>query len=327
MRIPRKMLVNSGQAQVFHVVSRVVDRRKIFGEKEKEVFLKIIRQMESFSGLEVLAYCLMGNHFHLIIYIPPRPVSISKDELWKRMKFIYSSQKLRELKGEVEDMKKNGLDSLEQEFYERVSKRMYDLSNYVREIKLRFSKWYNRENERKGTLWEERFKSLLIERNENALMKVGAYIELNPVRAGLVDQPHEYRWCSYTEAIAGGTRAQTGISKLVGGMEYNLSWKKALNHYRAYFMKRGSIEKRDKAGISQEAVQEALENEGALEIAEELRVKVRYFSDGVVLGSKRFIEDTLESKQGLMGKIRKKVGFKVSTKEEKERLYSYRKVK
>ena len=54
--------------------------------------------------------------------------------------------------------------------------------------------WFNKRENRKGTLWEERFTSVL-EGELATLSVMSAYIHLNPVRAGLVQDPKDYRWC------------------------------------------------------------------------------------------------------------------------------------
>ncbi len=65
-------------------------------------------------------------------------------------------------------------------------------------------------------LWADRFKSLLIEGGE-ALAAVAAYIELNPVRAGLCADPKDYRYCGYAEALAKGSPlARQGIRTVLG---------------------------------------------------------------------------------------------------------------
>ena len=73
----------------------------------------------------------------------------------------------------------------------------------MKELKQRFSKWYNRQQNRCGTLWAERFKSVLVEDRPGAVQAVAAYLDLNPVRAGLVKDPKDCRWCGYAEAVAG----------------------------------------------------------------------------------------------------------------------------
>ena len=80
----------------------------------------------------------------------------------------------------------------------------------MKELKQRFSIWFNRTHENHGTLWSERFKSLLVENNPEALKVVAAYIDLNPVRAGLCGDPKSYRWSGYAEALSGEEQAQRG---------------------------------------------------------------------------------------------------------------------
>ncbi len=97
-------------------------------------------------------------------------------------------------------------------------KRMFDLSAFVQSVKLGFSKWYNRKHGRKGTLWEERFGSVLVEGAGNAVATMAANVDLNPVRAGLVQDPKEYRWSGYGEAVGGGRKARQGIAMAVGAL-------------------------------------------------------------------------------------------------------------
>jgi hypothetical protein len=86
---------------------------------------------------------------------------------------------------------------------ERLLARMHDLSEFMKTVKQRFSIWYNRNHgNRRGTLWMERFKSVLVEGKGNPLQTMAAYIDLNPVRAGLVEDPKDYRFCGYAEAVA-----------------------------------------------------------------------------------------------------------------------------
>ena len=89
---------------------------------------------------------------------------------------------------------------------------MHDLSEFMKTLKQRFSIWYNRHHGgRLGTLWMDRFKSVLVQGEGNPLQTIAAYIDLNPVRAGLVEDPKDYRWCGYAEAVAGSKKAQRGL--------------------------------------------------------------------------------------------------------------------
>jgi putative transposase len=61
-----------------------------------------------------------------------------------------------------------------------------------------------------GSIWSDRFKSVIVEPSREAMMKVAAYIDLNPVRAEMVDDPADYRFCSYGAALGGQKEARRG---------------------------------------------------------------------------------------------------------------------
>lgn len=70
------------------------------------------------------------------------------------------------------------------------------LSSMIQSLGRSYVRYFNKEYQRSGTLWEGRYKSCLIQ-TERYLLEVYRYIELNPVRAGLVTDPGEYDWSSY----------------------------------------------------------------------------------------------------------------------------------
>ena len=98
---------------------------------------------------------------------------------------------------------------------------MGDVSMFMKEVKQRFSIWYNKSHKRIGTLWTERFKSLLVENSRIALMTVAAYIDLNPVRAGLCPDPKDYRSCGYAEALGIPGVARKGIARIAEKLKEN----------------------------------------------------------------------------------------------------------
>ena len=61
----------AGKPVLYHVISRVVDRRFVLGTEEKEKFRTLMRMQENFTGCRALSYCLMDNHFHLLLEVPP----------------------------------------------------------------------------------------------------------------------------------------------------------------------------------------------------------------------------------------------------------------
>jgi hypothetical protein len=98
---------------------------------------------------------------------------------------------------------------------------MGDVSVFMKELKQRFSKWFNKERNRFGTLWAERFKSVLVEDQPGVVQTVAAYVDLNPVRAGLVKDPKDYRWCGYAEAVGGNETARRGLASVHRSAEWS----------------------------------------------------------------------------------------------------------
>jgi putative transposase len=139
-----------------------------------------------------------------------------------------------------------------------------------------------------------------------------AYIDLNPVRAGLVDDPADYRWSGYGAAVAGSRDAREGLvfalTRLRGPLiPAKTSGAKALEWYRQWIYLRGATRgvqpnpdrsgesQAIKPGFSREQVKEVQEQEGKLPAVELLHKRVRYFSDGLVIGSKALVQEAFEA--------------------------------
>ena len=135
---------------------------------------------------------------------------------------------------------------------------MGDLAVFIKEVKQRFSSLYNKSHERYGTLWAERFKSVLVEGSLSALRTVAAYIDLNPVRAGLVEDPKDYRFCGYAEALAGARQAQAGIQSVTERQRID----SALEQYRMTLFGMGSSGSRENQKAMTAARARALMDEG-----------------------------------------------------------------
>ena len=187
---------------------------------------------------------------------------------------------------------------------DRYRRRMYDISVFIKELKGRFAQWFNQRHDRYGVLWAERFKSVLVEGGE-ALAAVAAYIELNPVRAGLCADPKDYRYCGYAEALANGSGlAREGIRTILGQPE-TISWNELSREYRKYIFVKGSSRSANKAPAFAPATAQRVveEQDGEIPLPQRLLCRIRYFTDGVILGSQSFVES-------LFGRLRLKLGYK-----------------
>jgi hypothetical protein len=170
---------------------------------------------------------------------------------------------------------------------------MCDISPFMKLFKQRFSIWFNRTRNRRGTLWSERFKSVLVEGRGNVLSTMAAYIDLNPVRAGMTDDPKDYRFCGYAEALKGNKIAQTGITSIVTDGQSGEKWSDAHNAYRMRLFGAGVRHRAGKAAMTPAQLAKVMEQKGKLPLADVLRCRVRYFTDGAVLGSKAFVAEHL----------------------------------
>ncbi|QQL45601.1 transposase [Sulfuriroseicoccus oceanibius] len=301
----KRILGEKGRDACYHVMSRTVGGDVFFDDVEKEALRKLIWKMARFSMVKVVTYAVMGNHFHVLAVVPDAEKTLEKFRqpggeklLLKHISCLYSLDAVQILESQLQTLRKRGEERARQEIIERLLARMCDVSRFVNEVKVRFTRWYNRRHDRKGTLWMERFKSVLIG-SDAAMRSVALYIDLNPVRAGLVDDPVNYRWCGWAEAEAGGSRrARRGICKAV--------------HCAVDSWERGDGTARK---LYRDALDCVMEREGKSRFVEDearkpgvmryLLRRTRYFSDSLVIGTKGFVENALRRHSGSFSERRR----------------------
>ncbi len=171
-----RMLIQEKEA-VYHVMSYTALPGFPLGDAEKDYLFELVRRLSKVFFAEILGLCVMGNHFHLLARMH-LDSEYSDEQLIKRYKLFYGKDKLMP----------EGKINL---FREKWS----SLSEFVKEIKQQFTRYYNKRHDRRGYFWGDRFKSLIVENGET-LVNCLAYIDLNPVRAGIVSRPEDYRWNS-----------------------------------------------------------------------------------------------------------------------------------
>ena len=218
-----------------------MDRRFIFEEAEKEHFTRLMREYEAFCQVRVLTFCVMSNHYHILLEVPKRPdVLLTAEQLLEWLKGLECEEDYIRTKTQIELFRAAKDGNGEKALLERYFRQMWDVSWFNRLLKQRFSAWYNHRTDRKGTLWEERFKSVLVDGCGEALLTMAAYIDLNPVRAGLTQDPKDYRWCGYGEAVAGIRIAKEGFKLLMNardGVDDSLT--AAMATYRVWLFGQG----------------------------------------------------------------------------------------
>jgi hypothetical protein len=310
----------------------------------------------------------MDNHFHLLLEVPPMPktsasstelsnpslpyvglsnaglsnaglphVGLTDTELLQRISSLYNEAFVATVAKELADARKLVKAGLAEEsvvvaqIHERFTYRMHDLGEFMKGLLQRYTQWHNRVHERSGRLWEDRFKSVIVE-DGVAARTMAAYIDLNPVRAGLVKDPAEYRWSSYGEAIGGGAKgngktARSGLVRAWGahkGMQADAAlWSGEVSRaYRKMLMAHavektsesvgpdGSlVRKTTRKGIPKEPHKQLTPEErsakeqrdGEIPFARMLQHRIRYFTDGAVIGSRIFVDEAFANSRTRFG--------------------------
>jgi REP element-mobilizing transposase RayT len=248
---------------------------------ENEKFVEYMQLYEKFCGVEVITFCCMSNHFHILLGVPKAPQGgLSEEELLGRMQGIYSQRGIEDFKQRLEAAKQVGPEEVEP-LKATVTYRMHDLSEFMKALKQRFTQWYNTTHQRKGTLWEERFKSVFMEGSEHVLATMAAYIDLNPVRARIVEDPKDYRWSGYGQAVAGVKEAMEGLREVAVPQQHReISDAEVLANYRKKLYFQGVEQNRGsegyQVGFEKEKLVEVINAKGKLSEFEFLRCRVRY---------------------------------------------------
>ena len=206
MRQPR----NFSQNHCYHLVSRIAHRAFFLTEEERTRFVDRLWRVANFSGVEILAYCVMSNHFHLLVYVP-QPPSLSDEDLLVRIRALYSGERLSAILREWNRISMSGDEPERIRFRQRFLKRMHDVSAFMKTLKQNSTVSYNCRRTHAGTMWEARFRAREYRTDEKcALMNVAAYIDRNPVKAKMSSWPDGYAWCSFAAACRGDSRCIDG---------------------------------------------------------------------------------------------------------------------
>ena len=221
------------QNRCYHLISRLAHRAFFLDDEEKDRAVALMRRAEEFSGVVVLAYAFMSNHFHIFIYVP-NAEEIGEGEILRRIRVLYRDTSLSQVVATW-----NRLKAEEQELFKRARptkkyvsrfeaykssflRRMWNSAEFMRTFKQHFTMSFNGRREHRGTMFEGRYH----ERNHPAerptMWRTSAYIDINAWEAGIAERPEGYRWCSFAAAAQGDRKARAGYAFMYGGGEWRV---------------------------------------------------------------------------------------------------------
>jgi putative transposase len=266
-------LIVAGEKAVYHVMSRTALDGFPLKDVEKDFMLDLIKQFSALYFTEILGFCLMGNHFHLLVKMIPKD-QFTDDDILKRFEaFFGESREFAE--GQIPYWRE----------------KLSSLSEFVREIKVGFARYYNRRHNRRGYFWGDRFKSVIVEKGET-LINCLAYIDLNPLRAGMVDRPEDYRWNSLGYHLQTENKDRF-LSTDFGLKEFRVKSKKErIRRYRRYVYEAGAISRPDKMQakvIDDKVISKERNKDFEISRISRFRLRTRYFTDSGIIGSKEFV--------------------------------------
>ena len=291
-RIPR--LLVKGEDTIYHIVSRTALPGYVLGDVEKDYLLGLIKDLSGLFFVEVFGFCIMGNHFHLLVKIKGGE-NYDNGEVKRRVSLFRKCDI-----GEISD----GQVPI---FKEKFS----NLSEFMKELKQRFSRYYNRLHERKGYFWGDRFKSVIVERGDT-LINCLAYLDLNPIRAGLAAIPEDYRWSSmgyHAQTVNKGAFLSTDFGLSSYG---EMSETERLTDYRVFLYEKGAIETVKGVPISEAIIKKERDKDYKLTSVDRFRFRTRYFADSGIIGTKGFVSHYYEMFKGCFNTSNEKKPKKIS---------------
>ena len=208
MTYARKTLVSLEDTPYYHVVARCVRRAWLWGFDEyagrdyshrKGWVLSRLAQLTSIFTIDVCAFAVMSNHYHLVLHVDrQRARALTRCEVVQRWNQLFSTPPMvqRWLAGDASHAETR----LVEELIEKWRHRLFDLSWFMKCLNEYLARRANAEDECDGRFWQGRFRSQAL-LDEAGLLTAMAYVDLNPVRAGVAETPEDSQFTSIYERI------------------------------------------------------------------------------------------------------------------------------
>lgn len=201
---------------VHHLMSRIAHGVFFLGDDERNDLLEMIRRVADFSGIQLLGWCVMSNHFHVLADLP-KPLELSEGEILRRYGVLKGEQAKDDAETQLHTWRAAGEIERVTEWTAKILRRMYDVGEFMKIVKQWFTEEYNRRHSHRGTLWEAVYLDKTVPRTVKDMSRVLGYIHLNPIRAAAEAHFGEYRWSSLYALKRGDEVAMAGIRFVYDG--------------------------------------------------------------------------------------------------------------
>ena len=215
----------------YHLISRLAHQAFFLDDDEKTRAVALLRRVEEFSGVTVLAYAIMSNHFHIFVYVP-EPEEIDDEEILRRINARYREASLAQVLGEWtrlkdEEAKLNERARPTEKYVSRFGeyrrsflRRMWNSSEFMRTYKQHFTMSFNGRRDHHGTMFEGRYHERNHKPEETVMWRTAAYVDINAWNAGIVEKAEDYEWCSFAAAVRGDEKARRGYAFMYGNGDW-----------------------------------------------------------------------------------------------------------
>lgn len=205
----RKSQVDISVTPYYHCVNRCVRRAFLCGEDKlsgrnyehrKGWIVNKIKALSEVFAIDVCAYAVMSNHYHVVLRVASERVDNWADEdIAKRWRELFRGHVLVE-RWLQNELKNKGEVAAALEIVQTWRTRLADISWYMRCLNEAIARQANEEDECKGRFWEGRFKSQAL-LDETALLSCMMYVDLNPIRTGMCEKLEDSEYTSIQERI------------------------------------------------------------------------------------------------------------------------------
>ena len=262
--------------QAYHVMNRTVRQAFLFDDDlTKEWIYQEILNLSSIYTADLHAIAVMSNHYHIVLTMRKTPM----DESQVKTRYEAFQKRIRHPR------------QWQSWMLDEWTARLTDLSHFMQDVNASIARYVNRRDKVKGRLWGDRFKSTLLDDGEGFL-RCMAYVEMNPVEAGICARPSDYRFCSIGRFHQGGRKAAGVTFPKLRGFEFAKTAAQRQKAFRMFLDYLADRERGEAATLPLES-QAFLESMNLDEFMDLVLRRSEWALNSLVLGSETFCRDMI----------------------------------